>query len=234
VIAGPRLLEHAVDVVLYLEGDSSSGLRLLRGVKNRFGPTDEVGVFEMRGDGMVEVSDPSGVFLNARSPATPGSALATVIEGTRPFTIEVQALTAPSSLPVPRRLASGLDSSRLALVAAVLGRRLGVGLGSQDIIVNVPGGLKVREPAVDLAVALAIVSSLRDTPVRDGTAAAAEIGLGGELRPVAQCGRRAAEAARLGIPHFIVAAAGGDMALDKAFVGVGSLAEAVEFALPGR
>ncbi|MBI2965696.1 MAG: DNA repair protein RadA [Chloroflexi bacterium] len=233
VIAGPRLLEHAVDVVLYLEGDAGSGLRLLRGVKNRFGPTDEVGVFEMRSDGMSEVPDPSRAFLGARNEATPGSALATVIEGTRAFTIEVQALTTPSMLPAPRRLATGIDPARLALVAAVLTRRLGLPLGSQDVIVNVPGGLRLREPAADLAMALAIVSSLRDGPVRAATTAAAEVGLGGELRPVGQAGRRVAEASRLGISHCI-GAAGADTHGDPAWVGVRSLAEAVDFAMPKR
>jgi DNA repair protein RadA/Sms len=232
IIAGPRLLEHAVDVVLYLEGDSGSGLRLLRGVKNRFGPTDEVGVFEMRGDGMSEVPDPSSIFLGARDDATPGSALATVIEGTRAFTVEVQALTTPSTLPAPRRLATGIDPARLALVAAVLTRRLGYGLGSQDVIVNVPGGLRLSEPAADLAMALAIVSSLRDRPVREATTSAAEVGLGGELRPVGQIGRRVAEASRLGIS--CIGAAGADTPGDPGWVGVRSLAEAIDFAMPKR
>jgi DNA repair protein RadA/Sms len=250
VIAGPKLLEHAVDVVLYLEGDQGTGLRLLRGVKNRFGPTDEVGVFEMRGDGMAEVADPSRAFLDSRNGGAPGSALATIIEGTRPFTVEVQALTSPTVLPSPRRLANGLDPARLALVAAVLGRRLGVALGNQDIIVNVPGGLRVREPAIDLAVALAIISSLRDLPVVDGITAAAEVGLGGELRPVGQVARRVSEAVRLGLTRCLVATgnqgaqaatssppmatAGRTTATNSngAVVAVRSLAEAIEIALP--
>ncbi|MBM3959812.1 MAG: DNA repair protein RadA [SAR202 cluster bacterium] len=229
VIAGPRLLEHAVDVVLYLEGDANSGLRLLRGVKNRFGATDEIGVFEMRADGMMEVPDPSRVFLSSRRPSIPGSVLATVIEGTRPFTVEVQALTSHSSFPVPRRQASGIDPTRLALVSAVLSRRVGVGLQSQDIIVNVPGGLRVREPAIDLSIALAIVSSLTDRPVREGVTTAAEVGLGGELRPVAQTGRRVTEAARLGLRHCLVASSA-EVQASGAY-GVSSLAEAIEFAI---
>lgn len=232
VIAGPRLLEHAVDVVLYLEGDVNSGLRLLRGVKNRFGATDEIGVFEMRADGMAEVSDPSRVFLSSRRPSTPGSALATVIEGTRPFTVEVQALTNQSSLPVPRRQASGIEPARLALVSAVLTRRLGVGLQSQDIIVNVPGGLRVREPSIDLAVALAIVSSLTDRPVREGVTAAAEVGLGGELRPVSQTGRRVSEAVRLGLKHCLIASSAEIQAAGAH--GVSSLGDAIEFAIGSR
>jgi DNA repair protein RadA/Sms len=164
-IAGPRLLEHIVDVVLYLEGERFSNFRLLRGVKNRFGSTDEVGVFEMTGEGMREVSNPSEAFIAERSDDAVGSAIVPTLKGSRPLVVEIQALTSPTVTPAPRRTANGLDANRLVLVSAVVSRRLGLPLASQDVIASVVGGLRVREPAADLALALAIVSSHRDKPL---------------------------------------------------------------------
>jgi DNA repair protein RadA/Sms len=197
-IAGPKVLEHMVDVVLQLEGEPGGALRLLRGVKNRYGPTDEIGVFEMRGDGLAEVADPSRSFLAQRQASTPGSAVATLIEGTRPITVEIQALVTPTFLPAPRRVSNGVDMSRVLLIAAVLSKRLRLPVTTSDIVVNVAGGLRVKEPAADLAVALAIVSSLLDRPVDPGMAAAGEVGLGGELRSVPQAARRASGPTRFG------------------------------------
>lgn len=205
-IAGPKVLEHLVDIVLYLEGDQINAWRLLRAVKNRFGSTNEVGVFEMIQQGLVDVRDPSSALLSGRVHGAIGSTIVPVIEGTRPLLIEVQALTSPTTLPVPRRVATGIDANRLLLVCAVLSRRLGVKLADQDVLVNVAGGLRISEPAVDLGVALAIVSSLRDTAVAGGLAAVGEIGLSSEVRRVSQIQNRVIEAARLGLTDCIVPA----------------------------
>ncbi|MHB1384198.1 MAG: DNA repair protein RadA, partial [Bellilinea sp.] len=190
VIAGPRVLEHIVDTVLYLEGDRFQTFRLLRSVKNRFGATSEVGVFEMRERGMVEVPNPSEVFLAERMVNAPGSAIAVTMEGTRPLLVELQGLTTSSSLGNPRRTPNGVDFNRLLLITAVLTRRLGMHLGDQDIFVNVVGGLTIDEPAADLAVAAAIASSMRDLPVRADAVLIGEIGLSGELRWVGQMSAR--------------------------------------------
>jgi DNA repair protein RadA/Sms len=203
-IAGPRLLEHIVDVVLYLEGERFSSYRLLRGVKNRLGSIDEVGVFEMTGEGMREVANPSEAFIAERAGDAVGSAVVPTLEGSRPLLVEVQALTSPTVIPAPRRTANGLDVNRLILVSAVLSRRLGLPLASQDIIASVVGGLRVREPAVDLALALAIASSHHDNPIPGDLVAFGEIGLSGELRSVSQLDRRLAEAERLGFRRCIV------------------------------
>ena len=234
-IAGPKLLEHMVDVVLQLEGEPGGAMRLLRATKNRFGPTSEIGVFEMRSDGMGEVDDPSRSFLSQRRASLPGSAVASVIEGTRPLLVEVQALTSASSLQSPRRVASGIDSGRLMVIVAVLSKRLGLPLGGQDIVVSVAGGLRVREPAADLAVALAIASSLLDRPVQASVAAAGEVGLAGELRAVPQVERRAAEAARLGFESCLVPAAalGADGGLAAGVRPVDTLEEAISAVMPG-
>ncbi|MBI4295194.1 MAG: DNA repair protein RadA [Chloroflexi bacterium] len=205
-IAGPRLLEHMVDVVLYLEGEPFGSYRLLRGVKNRFGSTNEVGVFEMASQGLVEVNNPSLAFLSRRQPGAVGSVVLSTLEGTRPLLVEVQALTTVTSFNLPRRTANGVDFNRLLLVAAVLSKRLGLPLSNQDIILNVVGGLTINEPAADLGIALAIASSCRDAPVDPDLAVAGEVGLSGELRPVPQLERRLAEAARLGLKRFLVAA----------------------------
>ena len=204
VIAGPRVLEHIVDTVLYLEGDRFQTFRLLRSVKNRFGPTSEVGVFEMRERGMVEILNPSEAFLAERMVNTPGSSIAVTMEGTRPLLVEVQGLTSPSNLANPRRTPNGLDFNRLLLITAVLGRRLGMHLAEQDVFVNVVGGMRVTEPAADLAVAAAITSSMRDLPVRADAVLIGEVGLSGELRWVGQINTRLREAAKLGFKAAIV------------------------------
>jgi DNA repair protein RadA/Sms len=205
-IAGPRLLEHIVDVVLYLEGDRFSSYRLLRGVKNRFGAVSEIGVFEMGSSGLLPVENPSEMFLAERAGDGVGSTVAPAVEGTRPLLVEVQALTTPSPLSMPRRMAQGIDQSRLLLLTAVLSKRLGVALASQDVLVNVVGGLRIQEPAIDLPVALAIVSSFRDKPLVPGLAAVGEIGLSGEIRSCPHLDRRLAEAAKLGFRRFILPA----------------------------
>ncbi|HWR66680.1 MAG TPA: DNA repair protein RadA [Bellilinea sp.] len=204
VIAGPRVLEHIVDTVLYLEGDRFQTLRLLRSVKNRFGATSEVGVFEMRERGMVEVPNPSEIFLAERMVNAPGSAIAVTMEGTRPLLVELQGLTSSSNLGNPRRTPNGVDFNRLLMITAVLTRRLGLHLGDQDIFVNVVGGLTIEEPAADLAVAAAIASSMRDIPVRADAVLIGEIGLSGELRWVGQMPARLREAAKLGFKAAIV------------------------------
>jgi len=203
-IAGPRVLEHMVDVVLYLEGEPFSAYRLLRSVKNRFGSTNEVGVFEMKDKGLVEVTNPSKAFLSERPAAAIGSAVVPTLEGSRPLLVEIQALTNPTSFGLPRRTASGIDFNRLLLIAAVLSKRAGLKLGNQDIILNVIGGLKISEPAADLGIALAIASSYRDLPVDPALAAVGEVGLNGEIRAVSQPERRVAEAARLGFKRCLV------------------------------
>ncbi len=204
VIAGPRVLEHIVDTVLYLEGDRYQAFRLLRSVKNRFGATSEVGVFEMRGNGMIEVPNPSEAFLAERMVNAPGSAIVVTMEGTRPLLVELQGLTSPTQFGNARRTPNGVDLNRLLLVAAVLTRRLGIGLGDQDIFINVVGGLKIDEPAADLAIAAAIASSMKDAPIRADAILLGEIGLSGELRWVSQLTARLKEAAKLGFKTAIV------------------------------
>jgi len=203
-IAGPRVLEHIVDTVLYLEGDRFQSYRLLRSVKNRFGATSEVGVFEMRERGMVEVANPSEAFLAERMVNAPGSAIAVTMEGTRPLLVEVQGLTSPTTFGNPRRTPNGIDFNRLLLITAVLTRRVGARLGEQDVFVNIVGGLKVSEPAADLAVAAAIASSVRDQPVRADAVLVGEVGLNGELRTVGQMQARLREAANLGFKAAII------------------------------
>lgn len=203
-IAGPRVLEHIVDTVLYLEGDRFQAYRLLRSVKNRFGATSEVGVFEMREKGMIEITNPSEAFLAERMVNTPGSAIAVTMEGTRPLLVEIQGLTSPTVFGNPRRTPNGIDINRLLLTVAVLTRRMGLRLGEQDIFVNVVGGIKISEPAADLAVAAAVSSSIRDQAVRADTVLIGEIGLSGELRMVSQMPARLREAAKLGFKTAIV------------------------------
>jgi DNA repair protein RadA/Sms len=204
VIAGPRVLEHIVDTVLYLEGDRFQSYRLLRSVKNRFGATSEVGVFEMAERGMVEITNPSEAFLAERMVNAPGSAIAVTMEGTRPLLVEIQGLTSTTSFGNPRRTPNGVDFNRLLLTVAVLTRRVGVRLGEQDVFVNVVSGIKVGEPAADLAIAAAIASSVRDIPVRADTVLIGEVGLSGELRMVGQMPARLREAAKLGFKTAIV------------------------------
>ncbi len=203
-IAGPRVLEHIVDTVLYLEGDPFHAYRLLRSVKNRFGATSEVGVFEMSATGMREVDNPSEAFLAERVVNAPGSAIAVTMEGTRPLLVEVQGLTSPTSFGHPRRTANGVDYNRLLLTIAVLSRRVGLRLSDQDVFVNVVGGLKVNEPAIDLAVAAAIASSVRDAPMPADLALIGEVGLSGELRAVARLPTRLREAAKLGFRRVVI------------------------------
>lgn len=236
-VAGPRALEHIVDVVLYLEGDPFSAYRILRSVKNRFGSTNEVGVFEMRGQGLVEVSDPSQVFLSSRSRSAIGSSVVPVLEGTRPLLVEIQALTAPTSFSLPRRTANGIDLNRLLLLAAVLSRRVGIRLSSQDIIINVVGGLRIDEPAADLAVALSIASSFHDQEIDRNLAVLGEVGLSGEVRAVPQVERRIAEAARQGFTRCLVPeACGHSLTFPRGMevVAVSSLSEALRTGLKGR
>jgi DNA repair protein RadA/Sms len=204
VIAGPRLLEHMVDTVLYLEGDRFQSFRLLRAVKNRFGATDEVGVFEMRGRGLVEVPNPSEAFLAERVVNAPGSAIAVTMEGTRPLLVEVQGLTSPTAFGNPRRSGNGIDVNRLLLITAVLTRRLGLKLGEQDVFVNVVGGLSIGEPAADLAVAAAIASSVWDRPLKADCVLIGEVGLSGELRAVPHTAARLKEAAALGFKSAVL------------------------------
>jgi len=233
-IAGPRTLEHIVDVVLYLEGESFSAHRLLRCVKNRFGSTNEIGVFEMKEPGLVEVANPSQVFLSQHGGETVGSIVVPVLLGSRPLLIEVQALTNPTAFGLPRRTANGVDFNRLVLIAAVLSRRVGLHLGNQDILVNLTGGVRVDEPAADLGIALAIASSFRDAPLDPLTAAVGEIGLSGELRPVAQLERRVNEAARLGFKRCLLPRAGDhglNVPVGMQLVPAATLREAVRLAL---
>lgn len=203
-IAGPRVLEHMVDAVLYLEGDRYHQYRILRAVKNRFGSTDEVGVFEMADAGLREVRNPSEAFLEERSSNAAGSTVAVTMEGTRPILVEVQALTTATAFGLPRRSANGVESNRLQLLVAVLQKRVGLSLGGQDIYANVVGGLHIAEPAADLAIALAVASSFRDQQVDARTVAVGEIGLSGELRSVNQLEKRLTEARRLGFSRVIV------------------------------
>jgi len=203
-IAGPRVLEHLVDVVLQFEGERHSTLRLVRAAKNRFGPADEVGCFELTDGGIDGLPDPSGLFLSRRAEPVPGTCVTVTVEGRRPLLTEVQALVARSTLATPRRAVSGLDSSRVAMVLAVLERRAGVRLGESDVFSATVGGVRVTEPAADLAVALAVASAARDAPLPASVVAVGEVGLSGELRPVGGVGRRLAEAARLGFSHALV------------------------------
>ena len=204
VIAGPRVLEHIVDTVLYLEGDRFQSYRLLRSAKNRFGTTAEVGVFEMRERGMVEITNPSEAFLAERMVNAPGSAIAVTMEGTRPLLVEVQGLTSHTSYGNPRRTPNGIDMNRLLLIVAVLTRRVGHNLSEQDVFANVVGGMHITEPAADLALAAAIASSMRDAPVHADTVLIGEVGLSGELRLVGQMPARLREAAKLGFKTAIV------------------------------
>jgi DNA repair protein RadA/Sms len=203
-LAGPKTLEHLVDVVLTLDGERFAGYRLLRAVKNRYGSTEEVGVFEMATDGLREVADPGTAFVESTSLDASGVAVAATLEGSRPLLVEVQALVAPTSLPAPRRTVAGLDGQRLALLLAVLSRRAGIGLSGHDVYASIVGGLTIEEPAIDLPLAVALASSLRDQPIAPGTVLAGEVGLTGELRSVGGLERRLREAARLGFRRAIV------------------------------
>jgi DNA repair protein RadA/Sms len=201
-VAGPRVLEHLVDCVLQFEGDRYHAHRVLRAVKNRFGSTNELGVFEMTGAGLVGVPDASAIF-GAGEPGEIGSAVTCTIEGTRPLLLEIQALVAPSDLAMPRRVATGVDPKRLAMILAVLSRHAGVPLGAADVFVNVAGGVRIDEPGADLGIALAVASAARGAPVRESTAAFGEIGLTGRLRPATQASRRVEECRKLGLSSVV-------------------------------
>jgi DNA repair protein RadA/Sms len=234
-LAGPKTLEHLVDAVLALEGERFAALRILRASKNRFGSTEEVGVFEMGERGLTEVADPARAFLADHEARAPGAVVAAILEGSRPLLVEVQALTAPGGYGTPRRTASGVDPNRLALLVAVLGRRAGIGLGSHDVYANLAGGLAVEEPGLDLPLALALASSFRDRPVRQGTVAIGEVGLLGELRAVVGLERRLREAARLGFVRAVVPRGSRKDAVPSVqgmdVVAVGTLRDAIEEAL---
>ncbi|HIG52859.1 MAG TPA: DNA repair protein RadA [Candidatus Handelsmanbacteria bacterium] len=204
-VAGPRVLEHLVDTVLYLEGERHHHFRILRAAKNRFGSTNEIGIFEMRDHGLVEVSNPSEILLAERAEGVSGSSIVCSMEGTRPLLIEIQALVSRSSFGYPQRLATGIDAKRLSIIIAVLEKRCGHDLSGDDIFVNVVGGMRLDEPSVDMGVGLAIVSSFRNKAINAKMAAIGEIGLGGEIRPVNQIDRRVTEARSLGFEQCLVA-----------------------------
>ena len=233
-IAGPRVLEHIVDTVLYLEGDRFHAYRLLRSVKNRFGATSEVGVFEMGQQGLKEVLNPSEAFLAERWPNAAGSAIAVTVEGTRPLLVEIQALSSTTSFGLPRRTANGVDLNRLLLLVAVLSKRVGLRLSDQDVFVNVVGGLRIAEPATDLAVATAIASSFHNVPVAADIITVGEIGLSGELRMVSQVERRLNEADKLGFRRCLMpkpARRLTNLPDGLEIIGVRSLSDALEVAL---
>jgi DNA repair protein RadA/Sms len=206
-LAGPRVLEHMVDTVLYFEGDSGSQYRIIRAIKNRFGAVNEIGVFVMTETGLREVTNPSAMFISRQGEAVPGSVVLATQEGTRPLLVEVQALVDESHSPNPRRVCVGLDQTRLAMLLAVLHRHAGIAMFDQDVFVNVVGGVRVLEPAADLAVIAAAVSSLRDRPLAKDLIVFGEVGLAGEVRPVQRGQERIREAAKLGFKHAVIPAA---------------------------
>ena len=233
-IAGPKVLEHMVDCVLYFEGDPNTSYRLLRAAKNRFGSTNEIGVFDMRDNGLTEVPNPSQMLLEGRPEGASGTCVACVMEGSRPILAEVQALVSKTSFNVPRRTADGFDFNRAALLMAVLEKRAGMKLSAFDSYINVIGGLRLDEPAADLPVALAIASSYRDQTIGESMIAIGEIGLTGEIRSVSHMNQRIAEAARLGFSGCIIPKSGSDkLEIPKDFTvyRVKNIREAIEIAL---
>ena len=236
-IAGPRVLEHMVDGVFYFEGKSGHEFRVLRGLKNRYGPTDEIGVFEMTGRGLIEVSNPSALFLAERRSDVPGTAVFAGMEGTRPMLVEIQALVASSPLATPRRAVVGWDSGRLAMVLAVLETRCGIGLAGRDVYLNVAGGMRITEPAADLAVAGAVLSAASDRPAPSDAVMFGEIGLGGEVRGIGQPALRLREAAKLGFARAIAPRRGRGEAVPQAEIAVteiGHLSDLVAMFGPPR
>ena len=203
-LAGPRVLEHMVDTVLYFEGERHHSFRILRGVKNRFGSTNEIGIFQMENDGLKEVFNPSELFMTSGGTDVAGSVVVPTIEGSRPLLVEIQALVCPTGFGTPRRMTAGVDYNRVSLILAVLEKRVGLHLGGQDAYVNAVGGVRLDEPAVDLAIALALTSSFKEKPMAGRLAAVGEIGLTGEIRPVPQLEKRIMEAARLGFSICVV------------------------------
>jgi DNA repair protein RadA/Sms len=232
-IAGPRMLEHIVDVVLHFEGDRHSRLRMVRGVKNRFGPSDEVGCFDLADDGITGLADPSGLFLSQQVEAVPGTCVTVTVEGKRPLVAEVQALLAPSQLNNPRRTTSGLDSGRVAMVLAVLQRRCQVNVGAADVYASTVGGVRLTEPATDLAVALALAGGAQNSALATGLIAIGEVGLAGEIRRVTALTRRLAEAARLGFTHALVPPDPGRVPPGIETIEVADLGQALRVAFPG-
>jgi len=235
-IAGPRVLEHMVDTVLYLEGDRHQSYRILRGIKNRFGSTNEIGVFEMGEKGLSQVENPSLLFLNRyNGDRVPGTVVVSSLEGTRPLLVEIQALVSGTGYGVPRRMTAGVDHNRVALIGAVLEKRVGLNLGNYDLYVNAVGGVRLDEPAVDLGIALALASSFRDVPVEAGLAVAGEIGLTGELRPVPGAAKRANEVFKLGFSSFLLSAQSEFKDVgDKRVLRVNTLEEAMGVAFKHR
>lgn len=230
-VAGPRVLEHMVDTVLYFEGDRYASYRILRGVKNRFGSTNEIGVFEMRREGLAEVANPSEYMLSGRPQGASGSVVACSLEGTRPILIELQALVARSNFGMPRRTATGCDHNRVNLLMAVLEKRLGLHLSDYDAYINIAGGLRMNEPAIDLGIVLAIVSSYKERPIDDSLLVFGEVGLSGEVRAVSMAEARVAEAKKLGFTDCILPKVSVTEELEKYGVrlhGVASVGEAVE------
>lgn len=203
-IAGPKMLEHLVDTVLYMEGDSYHHYRIMRAVKNRYGATNEVGIFEMTPTGLEPVGNPSDMFLGERNPHIPGSVVVPSMEGTRPFLVELQALVSRANYGTPQKNATGIDSRRLSMLLAVLEKRIGMQIGMDDIFVNLVGGLQVDEPAIDLGIITAVASSFRDEPVDDGTVIIGEVGLGGEVRSVSRLNDRISEAERMGFSKILI------------------------------
>jgi len=237
-VAGPRLLEHLVDVVLQFEGDRHSRLRMVRGIKNRYGPSDEVGCFDLSDDGIEGLADPSGLFLSQRREAVAGTCVTVTVEGKRPLVAEVQALLAPSHLTSPRRTTSGLDGGRLAMVLAVLQRRGGERIrmsttAASDVYASTVGGVRLTEPATDLAVALAVAGAAQNEPLATGLVAVGEVGLAGDIRRVTATGRRLAEAARLGFTHALVPPDPGRVPPGITAIEVTDLAMALRVAFPG-
>ena len=232
-VAGPRVLEHLVDTVLYLEGERHHHFRILRAAKNRFGSTNEIGIFEMRDLGLIEVANPSEILLAERAEGVSGSAIVCSMEGTRPLLIEIQALVSRSSFGYPQRVATGIDAKRLSIIIAVLEKRCGHDLSGEDIFVNVVGGIRLDDPSVDMGVGLAIVSSFRNRPIDAQTVAIGEVGLGGEIRPVNQIDRRVTEARSLGFERCLLARSnlkGWKRPEGMEVVGVGGLEAAEELA----
>nr|HQU27553.1 DNA repair protein RadA [Nitrospirales bacterium] len=204
VIAGPRLLEHIVDTVLYFEGDKGQSYRILRAVKNRFGPTNEIGVFEMRDEGLVEVGNPSEMFLTGRIGQSTGSVVVSSVEGSRPLLVELQALVAETTYPMPKRMAKGVETNRMALLLAVMEKRLGLHFSSHDVYVNVVGGIRIDEPTVDVGIVCAVLSSFREMALDSRLVVMGEVGLGGEVRPVQHAELRIREAMKLGFTRCVV------------------------------
>jgi DNA repair protein RadA/Sms len=233
-IAGPRLLEHIVDTVLYFEGDKGHTYRILRAVKNRFGSTNEIGVFEMKETGLEEVGNPSQLFLSERPERSTGSVVVSSLEGSRPILVELQALVSPTGYSLPKRMANGVELNRVALLLAVMEKRLGMHLAGQDVYVNVVGGMQIEEPAIDLGIVMAVTSSLRERPIDHRTMAMGELGLGGEVRAVSQAELRVREAAKMGFRRCLLPERNLERLEpvdDIELVGVGEVGEALDVVL---